>query len=151
MRDEASSILYKQEIIFEDTTALHAFVTFIGPYNRRLLSDLTIKGWGDGHSAQHFAAFAAMADCVNLRSLFVDCTIGWYHYSPEKVARQIYKHAYFFLQEYGIANGSYDAGVDVLEMSEFHFKEQNADKDMVFSAKKYEVFNEVLRSYLRRK
>lgn len=48
IRDEASSILYKQEIILEDTTALHIFITQIGDYNCRLLSDITIKGWGQG-------------------------------------------------------------------------------------------------------
>lgn len=48
IRDEASSVLYKQEIILEDTTALHVFITQIGDYNSRLLSDVTVKGWGEG-------------------------------------------------------------------------------------------------------
>lgn len=44
IREEASSILYKQEFFFEDMAALHTFVTSIGPYNRRLLSDVVVKG-----------------------------------------------------------------------------------------------------------
>lgn len=48
IRNEASSILYKQDIILESTTSLHVFIAQIGPYNRQLLSDVTIKGWGSG-------------------------------------------------------------------------------------------------------
>lgn len=44
IREEASSVLYKQELLFEDMTALFTFVTAIGPYNRQLLSDIVVKG-----------------------------------------------------------------------------------------------------------
>lgn len=44
IRGEASSILYKQNIIFQDMRALHIFLAKIGPYNRQLLSNLTVMG-----------------------------------------------------------------------------------------------------------
>lgn len=85
---------------------------------------------------------------MKLRSLFLDCSVSWYT-SPQKIARQIYKDAHYFLEAYGSANGSYDAGVDLLEMSEFHFKEKVADSTtMTFSKKMYQDFNETLRHYL---
>lgn len=61
LREEASSILYKQEIVLEDTTALHVFVTAIGSFNRQLLAQVTVKGWGIRKSTKshNFAAFAA--------------------------------------------------------------------------------------------
>lgn len=48
IRDEASSYLYKQELILEDTNALHIFLACIGPSNRELLTNVTIRGWGVG-------------------------------------------------------------------------------------------------------
>lgn len=60
MREEASTILYRQEIILEDTTALHIFLNTIGTFNRRLLADLTIKSWGRcSGKANNYGAFAA--------------------------------------------------------------------------------------------
>lgn len=44
MREEAGCVLYNQELIFADMAALHAFVVMIGPFNRQLLADVTIKG-----------------------------------------------------------------------------------------------------------
>jgi hypothetical protein len=48
IREEGSSVLYKQEITLEDTTALLHFITTIGGYNRQVVSDLVVKGWGQG-------------------------------------------------------------------------------------------------------
>lgn len=61
LREEGCSILYKQEIILEDTAALYVFVTAIGSFNRQLLAQVTVKGWGSsgGGNAHNFAAFAA--------------------------------------------------------------------------------------------
>ncbi|KJX95458.1 hypothetical protein TI39_contig4112g00007 [Zymoseptoria brevis] len=50
IREEASSVLYKQNIMLEDTIALFNFMTTIGDYNRQLVSTLIIKGWGQGKS-----------------------------------------------------------------------------------------------------
>lgn len=159
MREEASSVLYKQEIILADTTALHVFITTIGPFNWRLLSHLTIKGWGvlKSNSSHNFAAFAAMAGCVNLKSLFLDCSITTYPNTPaHQLAEQIYTNAHFFLEAYGTANGRYDAALDVLEMSMFHFKEKEGPDEAQhpsgseFGDKKYKAFNAALRSFILR-
>lgn len=92
-----------------------------------------------------------MTDCVNLQSLFLDCSIGYYWSSPQKLARQIYKDTHFFLEAFGLANGGYDAAVDILKLSDFHFKEKSANTTvMTLSEKKYEEFEAALRSFLRR-
>ncbi|KAK4503210.1 hypothetical protein PRZ48_006638 [Zasmidium cellare] len=116
IRDEASSILYKQEIVLESTTALHIFITSIGAYNRQLLSDITIKGWGAGRGVtkgHNFAALSILATCTNLKSLFVDCAVGCYR-TPKRLARQIFRDSHYFLEAFGAANGRYDAAVDIL-------------------------------------
>lgn len=120
IRDEASSILYKQEIILEDTTALHTFIAQIGPYNRELLSDVTIKGWGSGrgvHKGHNFAALTILSTCTNLKTLFIDCTVGWSR-PPKQLARQIFRDGHYFLEAFGVANGRYDAAIDVLTFAE---------------------------------
>lgn len=103
-----------------------------------------------------------MTECVNLQSLFLDCSIGYSSSAPE-IAKQIYKDAHFFLEAYGSANGSYDAAVDVLELSDFHFREKATDatsttfnekatkaNSTTFSEKKYDEFEATLRSHLKR-
>jgi hypothetical protein len=48
IREEGSTVLYKQEIIMQDASALHHFLAKIGPYNRALVSTITVKGWHGG-------------------------------------------------------------------------------------------------------
>lgn len=48
IREEVGSYLYKLELIVEDMTALQTFVAQIGQYNRDMLTEITIKGWGTG-------------------------------------------------------------------------------------------------------
>lgn len=48
VRAEANTYLYKQEIIMADTHALQGFLATIGPYNRQLLSSITLRGWTEG-------------------------------------------------------------------------------------------------------
>ena len=48
IRAEGGSYLYKQEIIVDDMTTLQTFVAQIGQYNRDMLTEITIKGWGTG-------------------------------------------------------------------------------------------------------
>lgn len=114
--------LYQQSIVVEDTYALHSFLASIGSM-RAELTHLTIKGWGNGrgaHKAMNFPSFTLLADCANLQSLSLDCTIG--HFSKaECLARQIFRDGYHFFETYGTANGSYDAGVEVLQLSESNF------------------------------
>ena len=47
IREEGSSILYRQDLIFEDMMSLHAFIAQIGTYNQKLVTELTVKSWSD--------------------------------------------------------------------------------------------------------
>lgn len=47
IREEGSSILYRQDLIFEDMMSLHAFIAQIGTYNQKLVTELTVKSWSN--------------------------------------------------------------------------------------------------------
>ena len=124
---EAIGYLYKQPLIFEDTMALHTFLAAIRPSNRLQLSELVIKGWGNGrgtHKAMNFCAMTILADCINLKSLNLDCNIGWFR-SPQQLAGQIYRDGHYFLEAYGTANGGKDVGVKVLKLSNWNYDRDN--------------------------
>ena len=53
-----------------------------------------------------------LADAVNLTSLYFDCQITWD--GPTRVARQLYRDGFRWLEAFGAAKGSLDAGVDVI-------------------------------------
>ena len=75
---ETQPILYaSNSFFFEDTTAMHTFLTTVGPPNRATLVDLTLKGWGDSraHKTMNYPAFTALADAVNLEHLHIDCQV----------------------------------------------------------------------------
>ncbi|KAK0306412.1 hypothetical protein LTR01_006270 [Friedmanniomyces endolithicus] len=116
---EGVNYLYQQPIVVEDTYALHGFLAAIGS-NRARVTDLTIKGWGDSRGARkmmNFCSFTLLADCTNLKKLFLDCAIGWRRH-PEGLARQLYRDGVYFFQAYGAANGSKGAAVDILELND---------------------------------
>ncbi|CAK1364700.1 unnamed protein product [Cercospora beticola] len=123
IREEASSYLYKQELILEDTNALHIFLACIGPSNRELLTDVTIRGWGVGRGTMkgyNFSALTMLQGCTNLQSLRFECSLDRYLDSAS-LARQIYRDGVFFLEAIGDAQGRYDAAVDVVQLGDWHF------------------------------
>lgn len=129
IHSEAASILYKQEIVLEDTTALLNFLAGIGETNRKLVSDLTLRGFGSGrgsHKANNFASLTLLAACVNLKSLYFECKICWHSYSragsASWLAKQIYRDAHHFLEAYGSANGRKDAAVDILRFRDWEYE-----------------------------
>lgn len=63
----------------------------------------------------NFSAFSLLVAAINLKSIFLDCSIGWYS-QPEKVAGTIYRNAHYFLESYGAANGNKGAAVDIIEL-----------------------------------
>jgi hypothetical protein len=94
----------------------------------------------------------SVTDCVNLKSLFIDCSTGQFAYAsePKDVAAQIFREGITFFRAFGIANGRRDSGVDVLEMNEYHFKERDNEQERTtFSPKRYEEFESELRSLLK--
>ena len=107
--------------------ALHAFLATIGPRNRTVVSDLTIRGWGGGrgtYKAMNFASLTILSTCTNLKSLYLDCCVGWVR-QPKLLARQIYRDGHYFLEEFGAANGQQDAGIDVLRLRGWNFDKEN--------------------------
>ncbi|KAK5170294.1 uncharacterized protein LTR77_004881 [Saxophila tyrrhenica] len=117
IHDEAVGYLYKQQIILEDTMALHAFIAAIGPTNRLQLEDLVVRGWGCGrgtHKAMNFASLTLLASCTNLKSLFFDCNIGWSR-TAKQTARQLHRDGHYFLEAYAAAKGK-DAAVEVVKL-----------------------------------
>lgn len=164
VREEGSSYLYKQEIILEDTTALQSFLATIGPYNRTLLTDITLRGWGEGrgvHRGNNFAAMTMLgaAGCNNLQTLLFECTLGWFR-QPKELARQIYRDGHHFLESYGYANNSFDAAIDVVQFSDWHFSKKRVERysrlehsdlsEVEFEQKKRDEFEEELLSLLKR-
>ncbi|KAK5136680.1 hypothetical protein LTR08_002333 [Meristemomyces frigidus] len=127
IHSEALGYLYQQPLVFTDTHALHSFLCVIGT-NRAQATHLTVKGWGHGrgtHHAMNAAVFPLLGLCTKLETLFLDCEIGWIR-NPQGLARQIFRDGHHFFEAYGSANGSKDAGVDVLEL-----RESNFDRDLI--------------------
>ncbi|KAK3622651.1 hypothetical protein LTR56_014307 [Elasticomyces elasticus] len=118
---EGVNYLYQQEIVLEDTYALHSFLATIGS-NRSRLTDLTVKTWGSGgtHKAMNFCSFTLLGNCTNLQTLFLDCSIGWQR-NPKGLARQLYRDGVYFFEQFGAANGAKDAAVDILELNDTNF------------------------------
>ena len=124
---EGINFLYGQEIVLDDTMTLHQFLASIGDDNQKRLLELTIKGWGGGrgtHKAMNHCALTLLAGATNLKTLYLDCQIGWMR-KPKELARQLYRDGHFFMEAFGKANGSKDAIVDVLELNDWNFDKNN--------------------------
>ena len=123
VRDEAIGVLYKQPITVDQPKTLHHFLACIGPTNRPQVSNITIKGWGHGRGvekAMNLAGFALLADCKDLKRLFLDCFMERQS-SPQALARYVYRECHFFFEGYGDAHGKKDAAVDILKFSDSCF------------------------------
>ena len=57
-----------------------------------------------------------LADAVNLKSLHFDCQITWG--GPSRVAKQLYRDGFRWLEAIGAAKGSLDAGVDIVTVTD---------------------------------
>ena len=115
---ETRPILYAgNSFVVDDTTAMHAFLAIIGPENRATITDLTIKGWGytKAHKALNHPAFTMLASAVNLRRLNIDCDIG---HGPKRVAKQLFRDGFHWLEAVGTSKGKFDAALDMLEIPE---------------------------------
>nr|POF17965.1 hypothetical protein CFP56_13376 [Quercus suber] len=125
IHDEAVVFLYGQRLAFEDLYALHSFLAEIGLRNCKVLADVTVKAWGHGrgvHRAMNFCAFAMLASCTNLRSLTLDCEVGWsWRTDAKRLAKTIYRNAHHFLEALAAAKGSCNAAIDVIRLNESNF------------------------------
>ncbi|KAK5682150.1 hypothetical protein LTS10_005275 [Elasticomyces elasticus] len=148
---EGINYLYQQTIILEDTYALHSFLGVIGR-NRSRVTDLTIKGWGNGrgtHKAMNFCSLTLLAGCTNLQFLEFDCSIHW-RSSATLLARQLYRDGYHFLEAYGAANGARDAAVEILELRDLKIDAKRPWNYRGSSESDNDKFNEEFQAELRK-
>ena len=116
---ETQPILYAgNTFVVEDTMAMYAFLANIGPRNRANITDLTVDRWGYSktHKALNRPALTMLADAVNLRRLNLDCKIAW-GLHPKRIAKQLYRDGFHWLEAWGAAKGKFDAGVDIVEIA----------------------------------
>jgi hypothetical protein len=148
---EAQPILYSSNaFILEDTTALHNFLADIGSRNTVALADITIKQWGysAAHKALNYPAFTLLAGAVNLRRLHLDCLMGR-STDPKRVAMQVYRSSFHWLEAVGSAKGKWDAAVDVIEIREESFHDPWHPRATTSHDEQMGVFQNELRKLLR--
>jgi hypothetical protein len=148
---EAQPILYSSNAFtLEDTTAMHSFLANIGPRNAAMLADVTIKGWGysKGHKALNHPAFTLLASAVNLRRLHLDCRITWYS-TPKRIAMQVYRDAFHWLEAFGSAKGKWDAALEVIEILNENFDQVRYSQVKLSYEEQMKVFQNELRKLLR--
>ena len=85
-----------------------------------------------------------LADAVNLRSLQFDCYITYG--GPGRVAKQLYRNGFRWLETFGAAKGSLDAGVDIITVTPSNLS-SNWRRD---PEPRYEENLKVFRAELRR-
>lgn len=153
---EAQPILYRSNaFVLADTTALHNFLAIIGSKNAAALANVTIKGWGHSkaHKALNYPAFTLLAGAVNLKRLHLDCRISWYS-SPRRIAMQVFRDAFHWLQAVGSAQGKWDAALDVIEVQEDNFATNRygmigSQQPKLSHEEQMEIFLDELRRLLR--
>ena len=148
---ETQPILYAgNTFAFDDTSALHAFLASIGPKNCATVTDITLRGWGytRSHRAFNHSAFTALASAVNLSRLRLDCRFGWG--GPRKLAKQLYRDGFHWLEALGAVKGKFDAAIDVLEISDenWHRYYGHGAENAPSPEEKREQFNAQLRKML---
>ena len=117
---ESQPILYAgNTFAVEDTTAMHAFLAKIGPKNRATITDLKVQGWGytKAHKALNHPALTMLVDAVNLEHLDLGCHIGWGG-GPKKIAKQLYRDGFYWLEAVGTGKRKFDAAVDIIEIAD---------------------------------
>jgi hypothetical protein len=120
---EARSILYSNDFIFSDTSALYNFLINLGPSGAKQLKHLCLKKWGYSPvmKAYNHSCFSALVWATNLQSLRLQHDSGWYR-KPTAAADQFYRDAFPWLEAVGAAQGKVDAGVDLLHIEADLFK-----------------------------
>lgn len=78
--EEAGPILYPKTFYFEDTTALHHFLSAVGPCKRKFIEKLVIQGYGHtkSHKAYNHPALSLLKDLPDLKYFEIDCRIDAY-------------------------------------------------------------------------
>jgi hypothetical protein len=123
IHQEARGVLYGQPFVFQNYAVAYSILARIGG-NRRLIRDIKILAQRVHRfgARTHIApAFKMLADCTQLRGLFV----GNYPIPcrrPSEGAKELYRDGYHFFKNFGSAQGRKDAVVDILRFDETHFE-----------------------------
>lgn len=120
---EAINYLYGHKFTFENFIALIEFLTVIGQRNQQRLSTVRVVHWGSGRGASKLAnhcGLTMLSGATNLKALELNGTVDTR--GPAQLAKQIFREGYHFVQAYGAANGSKDAAVDIIHLSDAAFK-----------------------------
>ena len=87
-----------------------------------------------------------LSDAVNLTNLHFDCEITYG--GPGRVARQLYRDGFRWLEAFGGAKGSLDAGVDVITFTESSLSPRGMRHPRPGFEENMEVFKAELRRLL---
>lgn len=149
---EGRDILYSNEFIFTDTSAMYNFLINLGPSGAKYLKTLHLRGWGYGRATKTYnnACFAALVWATNIEEFHFDSVYAFYRNSKSSV-EQLYRDAFPWFEAVGAAKGKPDAVIDImrLDKSLFEYTSWNGTSQQTVSGEeKLEEFREKLRDLL---
>ncbi|RMZ71224.1 short-chain dehydrogenase reductase sdr [Pyrenophora seminiperda CCB06] len=116
---EGIDILYDNEFFFANGFALYAFMINLGPTGAKHIKKITLQAYllWDASGVYNHCCFASLVLATNLTFFRIDYW-RWRSVSPKRVARQLYRDAFPWLEAMGAAKGKLDAAVDVLQLDD---------------------------------
>jgi hypothetical protein len=117
IHQEGRDILYSNELVFSDPSALYSFMLNLSPTSAKQLKHIRLKEWAHrrGIKAYNHACFAVLTQATNIKTLRLDKMSG-YASEPRGSASKFYRDAFPWLEAVGAAKGKCDAGVDMLRL-----------------------------------
>ena len=118
---ETQPIFYAGNTFYiKDATTLHTFLAHIGPKNRATITELIVESWDTTtvYKTMKHPALTMLVDAVNLTRLRLGCQT-LYSDDPKRVAKQLYRDGFHWLEAAGVAKGRFDAAVDVVEIPDW--------------------------------
>jgi hypothetical protein len=118
MNLEGRNLLYGNHFYLENPLALHSFLVDIGPRAASLLKNVTLMGWSDGrgHRSYNHTCFTALMPATNLESFNTHGYMRCGGTGAKRIAIQIYRDAFPWLEAVGREKGRTDAAVDVFNI-----------------------------------
>ncbi|KAG9191121.1 hypothetical protein G6011_09209 [Alternaria panax] len=154
VHQEGVDILYgKNEFTFTDSFALYNFLINLGPRGAKHLKTLRIRGWLNGRAmkAYNHSCFAALVWATNITAFHIETRIGLYR-ATRYGAEQLYRNAFPWMEAVGLAQGKFDAVVDIIHVCDNYFDAYPANYRHLSSAssnkEKLEEFKAALRKAL---
>ncbi|KAF1846923.1 uncharacterized protein K460DRAFT_413745 [Cucurbitaria berberidis CBS 394.84] len=148
---EAQDVLYGNEFVFADTSALYSFLINLGPSGAKRLKTLRLLGWSYGRASKAYnnACFAVLVWATNITAFHVDAFHGWFR-SIQTGADRIYRDAFPWLEAMGREAGKADAAVDVLRINARILRtwQCNGTSQLVTDEQRYAEFKAMLSKLL---